>query len=73
MSYATVLALVRNPIGKLAVLAVISLFLFHGCHRMVHSLHDIGFRTGTALRTAFRGAAALATVVTAGLLLVIGF
>ena len=33
MSYDRMLAFVASGIGKLAVLAVISLFLFHGLHR----------------------------------------
>ena len=73
MSYANMLALARHPLGKLAILAVIALFLFHGCHRMVHSLHDLGIRTGAFARAAFYGAAALAGVATAVLLSVIGF
>ena len=73
MSYATVLAFTRNPAGKLAVLVVIALFMFHGCHRMLHSLHDFGVHTGAGARALFYGAATLATLLTAGLLLVIGF
>ncbi len=73
MSYEHVLALTRNPIGKLAVLAVISLFLFHGCHRMFHSLHDLGIHTGASARLLFYGFATLVTIVTAGLLLDIWF
>jgi fumarate reductase subunit D len=73
MSYARMLALSQNPIGKLAVLVVISLFMYHGCHRMLHSLHDLGIHTGTGAKVAFYGAATLATLVAAGLLLAIGF
>ena len=73
MSYATMLAFARNPLGKLAVLAVISLFLFHGCHRMCHSLHDLGYHTGTGAKVLFYGFAIAATVLAAGLLLGIGF
>jgi len=73
MSYARILALAQNPVGKMALLAVISLFMFHGCHRLLHSLHDFGIRTGTGAKVAFYGAATLATLVTAGLLLSIGF
>jgi fumarate reductase subunit D len=73
LSYANVLAFTRNPIGKIVVLAVISLFLFHGCHRMVHSLHDLGLPAGARARLVFYGAATVATLVAAGLLLVIGF
>jgi fumarate reductase subunit D len=73
MSYEHVLALTRNPIGKVAELAVISLFLFHGCHRMFHSLHDLGIHPGGSVRLLFYGFASLVTIVTAGLLIAIGF
>lgn len=73
MSYPRILALTRNPFGKLLVFAVISLFLFHGCHRMFHSLHDLGVPAGTAARWLFYGGATLATFAAAGMLLWIGF
>jgi fumarate reductase subunit D len=67
------LAFARHPLGKLALLGVISLFMFHGCHRLLHSLHDLGVRTGVAARVGFYGAAAGASVLAAVLLLRIGF
>ncbi len=73
MSYPRVLALTRNPFGKLLVFAAISLFLFHGCHRMFHSLHDLGVPAGDTARWLFYGGATLATVAAAGMLLWIGF
>jgi fumarate reductase subunit D len=73
MNYETMLAFTRNPIGKAVVLAVISLFLFHGCHRMYHSLHDVGVHTGLREKRWFYGSAVAGTVVAAVLLLVIGF
>ena len=36
MTYDRMLAFARNGFGKAALLAVISLFLFHGCHRLYH-------------------------------------
>ncbi len=69
LSYTNVLAFVQHPLGKLALLTVIALFLFHGCHRMLHSLHDLGVQTGRRATFGFYGFATLATVVTAGLLL----
>jgi fumarate reductase subunit D len=72
-SHANLLAFVQHPLGKVAALAVISLFLFHGCHRMLHSLHDLGQHPGTGVRIVFYGFASLATVVTGALLLRIGF
>ena len=63
-----VLALARHPAGQLALLAVIALFLFHGCHRLLHSLHDLGLRTGSPGRWVFYGFAALGSLATAVLL-----
>ena len=72
LRYDRVLALVQHPLGKLALLAVIALFLFHGCHRLLHSLHDLGVRTGSAGRWVFYGFAALGSVAGAVLLIVLG-
>jgi fumarate reductase subunit D len=73
MSYGNMLALAQNPIGKLAILAVISLFLFHGCHRLFHCFHDVGIRSPAAGKFVFFGFATTVTVITAVLLLAIGF
>jgi fumarate reductase subunit D len=69
LRYDRVLALARHPLGRLALLAVIALFLFHGCHRLLHSLHDLGVRTGSAGRWVFYGAATLGSIAAAALLL----
>ncbi len=71
LSHANVLAFVQHPLGKLALLTVIALFLFHGCHRMLHSLHDLGVKTGMRATFGFYGFAALGTLVTAVLLLIL--
>ena len=73
MSYQRVLAFAHNPLGKLVLLAVIALFLFHGVHRFVTTLNDYGLRGGHATMALFVGIATLLTLVTAGLLLGIGF
>ena len=72
IDYAHALAFARNGLGKIAILAVISLFLFHGCHRMYHCLHDFGIHVGAGLKAAFHGFAAAGTVAAATLLLLIG-
>ncbi len=72
LDYARVLALAQHPLGKLALLAVVSLFMFHGCHRLLHSLHDLGLHTGLPARLFFYGSAALASALAAILLLSIG-
>jgi fumarate reductase subunit D len=58
-----------NPAGKVFLLAVIALFLFHGCHRMVYSPHDLGVRTGVRAQIAFYGFAAFGSPISLALLL----
>jgi fumarate reductase subunit D len=72
LDHARVLALARHPAGQLALLAVIALFLFHGCHRLLHSLHDLGLRTGLATRILFYGAATAGSGLAAAVLRSIG-
>lgn len=66
---ARVLAAVTHPAGALFVWAVVSLFLWHACHRLLHGLHDLGHHPGTTGRWVFYGAAALGTAATGALLL----
>jgi len=72
MSYEQVLAFAQSVLGKLAILLVISLFLFHGVHRMYHCVHDFGIHVGPGLKAAFHGFAALGTLAAGWLLLSIG-
>lgn len=72
MSYDRMLALAHNAFAKLALLAVVSLFMFHGGLRMYHSLHHLGFHTGIATKAVIFGIALLATIVAAVALLAIG-
>lgn len=62
MSYERVLALAQNGFGKAALLIVISLFLFHGCHRLYHCLHDFGVHVGPGLKALFHGFAIAGTL-----------
>jgi len=73
LEYSRVLVFTQHWFGKLLLLAVISLFLFHAMHRVYHGLHDIGVHAGTGAMTAAYGGALLGTLATAYLLLVIGF
>lgn len=73
MNYDRMLAFAQNGFAKLAVLAVISLFLFHGLHRMYHCLHDVGIHVGAGLKAVFHGLAIAGTLVAAYLVAVIGF
>ncbi len=73
MSYADLLAFTRNWAGKAFVFAVVSLFAWHGAHRIYHTLHDLGMPTGFAAKLACYGTALLVTVTAAEALLKIGF
>ena len=67
------LGFAQHWIGKLLLLAVISLFLFHAAHRIYHGLHDIGVHAGTGTMAAAYGGALLGTLAAALLLLTMGF
>jgi fumarate reductase subunit D len=73
LRYERMLAFAHHPVGKLALLAVISLFLFHGCHRLYHCLHDFGIHVGAGLKATFHGFAIAGTLLALYLLLSIGF
>ena len=73
LGYARVLGFAQHWIGKLLLLAVISLFLFHAVHRIYHGLHDLEVHAGTGAMIAAYGSALLGTLVAAYLLLVVGF
>ena len=73
LEYSRVLGFAQHWLGKLLILAVISLFLFHAAHRIYHGLHDLGVHAGAGTMAAAYGGALLATLATAYLLLVIGF
>jgi fumarate reductase subunit D len=72
MSYDRMLAFVVSGLGKLIVLLVIPLFLFHGLHRMYHCLHDVGIHVGAVLKAVFHGLAIAGTVACLYLLMTIG-
>lgn len=68
IGYERAASLAQNGFGKLAIFLVISLFLFHGCHRMYHCLHDFGIHVGLGLKAAFHGFAFAGTLAAAYLL-----
>jgi len=72
LDYERMLAFVSTGFGKLTALAVISLFLFHGLHRMYHCLHDVGVHVGAGLKAVFHGLAIAGTLATLYLLVVAG-
>ena len=67
------LALTRHPIGKLVVLAVIALFFWHGAERMFLTLKDMRAGKSLVLGLITYGVAGVLTLVTASILLAIGF
>lgn len=73
LGYARVLALARNGWGKGCLFIVIALFAWHAMHRIFHSLHDLGLRTGALAKLACYGGALVITVVSAVSLLARGF
>ncbi len=73
MNYDRMLAFAQNGLGKIAAFAVVALFLFHGCHRMYHCLHDFGIHVGPGLKALFHGFAIAGTLAAAYLLAVIRF
>jgi len=62
-------AALAHPLARLGLLGLISLFMFHGCHRLLHSLHDLGLPRWRWAPWLFYGAALLATLAAAALLL----
>lgn len=72
MSYERMQVFTGTLAGKLAALLVISLFLFHGYHRMYHCLHDFGIHVGAILKAVFHGLAAAGTVAAIYLLMQAG-
>jgi fumarate reductase subunit D len=72
MSFARMEAFAGNWLGKLAIVAVISLFLWHGMHRVYHGLHDIGVHAGRGAMVLCYGLALAATLIAAALVLSIG-
>ena len=72
-SYEDLAAFCRHWAGKGFVFAVIALFLWHGAHRIYHSLHDLGIHAKKATAFACYGLAAFGTVAAAVALARIGF
>ena len=72
LSYDRMQAFAGHPLGKLALVGVIGLFLFHGMHRLYHTLHDFGLHITPAIKAACHGLAALGTLAALFLVLRIG-
>lgn len=73
MTYDTVHGFAQNWAGKGFLFVVVSLFLWHGAHRIFHSLHDVGIHSGLLAKLSCYGVALLGTLTAAEALLKIGF
>jgi fumarate reductase subunit D len=73
MRHENALAFARGVPGKAILFAVVSLFLWHAAHRIYHSLHDFGVRTGTLTQLACYGVALLGTLAALAALFALGF
>lgn len=71
MSYERMHAFAGHWLGKLAIVAVISLFLWHGMHRVYHGLHDLGVHAGKGTMTLCYGVAFVATLLSVWFVLAI--
>jgi len=71
MSFGRMQEFAGHWIGKAVIVAIISLFLWHGMHRIYHSLHDVGVHAGTGMKIACYGLALAATAICAGLVLAV--
>ena len=73
MSYPRMLALAQHWAGKGFLFVVVTLFLWHGVHRIYHTLHDFGIHAKTAVTLVCYGGALLGTIAAGWALLAIGF
>ena len=73
MAYPKMLGFAQNFIGKGFIFAVIALFMWHAVHRIYHSLHEFGIHAGTGAKLLCYGSAFVGTVISAYILLGVGF
>ncbi len=72
LAYPRMLAFAQHGVGKAFLFVVIALFAWHAVHRIFHSLHDLGLRTGALAKALCYGGALLITLVAAISLLRLG-
>jgi fumarate reductase subunit D len=73
MSYPKMLAFAQNFIGKGFIFVIIALFMWHAGHRIFHSLHEIGIHGGMGAKLICYGIPFVGTVISAYVLLALGF
>ena len=69
LAYPRMLGLAQHWAGKAFLFVVIALFAWHAVHRIFHSLHDLGLRTGALAKALCYGGALLITLVAAAALI----
>lgn len=72
LSHANALAVAQSWPGKLAILIVIALFLWHAAHRIFHTLHDLGIHAGLLAKLLCYGSAMAGTVAALAALAAVG-
>ncbi len=71
--YESLLRWLSHPLGKLLMLSVVALSLYHTCHRLYHATHDLHLRAPNALMLVlFYGGATVLSGITAVVLWSIG-
>jgi fumarate reductase subunit D len=65
LTYAGLKAFAGSGLGKVALLGVITLFLWHAAHRLRVTLHDFGLRQDTVVAFVVYLTAAAGTILTA--------
>jgi fumarate reductase subunit D len=73
LSFARVHAFAQHPLGKLTLLAIIALFLWHGAERIYLTLRDMHVGSRAALMWICYGTAGALTSVTIAALAIIDF
>ncbi len=72
MSYTHMLAFSQHWLGKVLLLAVIALFMWHAAHRIAILLHDFGVHAVALVKFCCYGLAFLGTVIAGYTLLTLG-
>jgi fumarate reductase subunit D len=72
LAYPRALQFAQSLPGKVALFAIIALFLWHAAHRIYHCLHDFGMHPGAATKLLLYGSAFAGSTAAAWILLTIG-
>jgi fumarate reductase subunit D len=73
LAYGRASAFAHHPVGKLVLLAIVALFVWHGAERIYLTLRDMHAGSSRVLAWSCYGGAGLVTALTLAALLVIGF